>query len=43
MARDTRTLSLKILADIDDLKNKLNQADNAVETNSEKISAFGIL
>jgi hypothetical protein len=41
MARDTRTLSLKILADIDDLKNKLNQADNAVETNSEKISGFG--
>ena len=41
MAKDTRTLSLKILADIDDLKNKLNQADNAVETNSEKISAFG--
>jgi len=41
MARDTRTLSLKILADIDDLKNKLNQADNAVETNSQKISAFG--
>ncbi len=41
MARDTRTLSLKILADIDDLKNKLSQADNAVETNSEKISAFG--
>jgi len=26
VARDTRTLSLKILADIDDLKNKLNQA-----------------
>ena len=41
MARDTRTLSLKILADIDDLKNKLDQADNAVETNSQKISAFG--
>ena len=41
MARDTRTLSLKILADIDDLKNKLNQADNAVESNSEKIAAFG--
>jgi len=36
-----QNLSLKILADIDDLKNKLNQADNAVETNSEKISAFG--
>jgi hypothetical protein len=41
MARDTRTLSLKILADIDDLKKKLNDADNAVESNSEKISAFG--
>jgi len=41
MARDTRTLSLKILADIDDLKNKLNQADNAVESNSDKIAAFG--
>ena len=41
MARDTRTLSLKILADIDDLKNKLKQADNAVESNSEKIAAFG--
>jgi hypothetical protein len=41
MARDSRTLSLKILADIDDLKKKLDQADNAVETNSEKISAFG--
>jgi len=41
MAKDTRTLSLKILADIDDLKNKLNQADNAVESNSEKIAAFG--
>jgi hypothetical protein len=41
MARDSRTLSLKILADIDDLKNKLNQADSAVESNSEKISEFG--
>jgi len=41
MARDSRTLSLKILADIDDLKKKLDQADNAVETNSQKISAFG--
>ena len=41
MARDTRTLSLKILADIDDLKKKLNEADGAVESNSEKISAFG--
>ena len=41
MARDTRTLSLKILADIDDLKNKLDQADGAVQSNSEKVSAFG--
>jgi hypothetical protein len=41
MARDSRTLSLKILADIDDLKKKLDQADNAVETNSQKIAAFG--
>jgi hypothetical protein len=41
MARDSRTLSLKILADIDDLKKKLDQADNAVESNSQKISAFG--
>jgi hypothetical protein len=41
MARDNRTLSLKILADIDDLKKKLDQADNAVETNSQKIAAFG--
>jgi hypothetical protein len=41
MARDSRTLSLKILADIDDLKKKLDQADNAVESNSQKIAAFG--
>jgi len=41
MARDTRTLSLKILADIDDLKNKLDQADGKVQSNSEKIAAFG--
>ena len=41
MARDTRTLSLKILADIDDLKKKLDQADGAVQSNSEKVSAFG--
>jgi hypothetical protein len=41
MARDTRTLSLKILADIDDLKKKLDQADGAVQTNSQKIAEFG--
>jgi hypothetical protein len=40
MARDNRTLKLSILADIDDLKKKLDQADKAVETNSSKIGAF---
>jgi hypothetical protein len=41
MARDTRTLKLSILADVDDLKKKLGEADNAVESNSNKISEFG--
>lgn len=41
MARDTRTLSLKILADIDDLKKKLNEADGSVETSSSKIADYG--
>ena len=41
MARDTRTLSLKILADIDDLKKKLDEADGAVQTNGQKIAEFG--
>jgi hypothetical protein len=41
MARDTRTLKLSILADVDDLKKKLGDADNAVEQNSSKISEFG--
>jgi hypothetical protein len=41
MARDNRTLKLSILADVDDLKKKLGEADKAVETNSSKISAFG--
>ena len=40
MAKDNRTLKLSILADIDDLKKKLDQADKAVETNSSKIGAF---
>lgn len=40
MARDNRTLKLSILADIDDLKKKLDQADKAVETNSSKIGEF---
>jgi tetrahydromethanopterin S-methyltransferase subunit G len=41
MARDTRTLSLKILADIDDLKKKLDEADGKVQSNSQKIADFG--
>lgn len=41
MARDNRTLKLSILADIDDLKKKLAQADTAVETNSNKMAEFG--
>ena len=40
MAKDNRTLKLSILADIDDLKKKLDQADKAVETNSNKIGEF---
>ena len=41
MASDSRTLKLSILADVDDLKKKLGEADKAVETNADKISAFG--
>jgi len=41
MATGNRTLKLSILADIDDLKKKLDQADDAVSTNSSKISNFG--
>jgi hypothetical protein len=41
MATGNRTLKLSILADIDDLKKKLDQADNAVETNSNKMADFG--
>ena len=41
MARDNRTLKLSILADVDDLKKKLGEADKAVETNADKISDFG--
>jgi hypothetical protein len=41
MARDTRTLKLSILADVDDLKKKLGEADKAVEGNASKISEFG--
>ena len=37
----SRTLKLSILADVDDLKKKLGEADKAVEDNSSKISEFG--
>jgi hypothetical protein len=41
MARDNRTLKLSILADVDDLKKKLGEADKSVENNANKISEFG--
>jgi hypothetical protein len=41
MATGNRTLKLSILADVDDLKKKLGEADKVVETNSSKISEFG--
>jgi hypothetical protein len=41
MAGSNRTLKLSILADIDDLKKKLDQADSAVESNSNKMGDFG--
>jgi hypothetical protein len=41
MARDNRTLKLSILADIDDLKKKLDQADSTVQESSSKIGDFG--
>ena len=41
MATGTRTLKLSILADVDDLKKKLGEADKAVETNANKVSDFG--
>jgi hypothetical protein len=41
MATGNRTLKLSILADVDDLKKKLGEADKAVETNSNKIAEFG--
>jgi hypothetical protein len=41
MATGNRTLKLSILADVDDLKKKLGEADKAVESNASKISEFG--
>jgi hypothetical protein len=41
MASDNRTLKLSILADVDDLKKKLGDADKSVEINANKMSEFG--
>jgi len=41
MATGNRTLKLSILADVDDLKKKLGEADKAVEDNSNQIAEFG--
>jgi hypothetical protein len=41
MATGNRTLKLSILADVDDLKKKLGEADKVVEGNASKISEFG--
>ncbi len=41
MATGSRTLKLSILADVDDLKKKLGEADKAVADNSSKIAEFG--
>jgi hypothetical protein len=41
MATGNRTLKLSILADVDDLKKKLGEADKAVESNADKIADFG--
>jgi hypothetical protein len=41
MATGNRTLKLSILADVDDLKKKLGEADKAVENNATKIGEFG--
>jgi len=40
MATGNRTLKLSILADVDDLKKKLGEADKAVEQNSSRIGDF---
>jgi hypothetical protein len=41
VATGNRTLKLSILADVDDLKKKLGEADKAVEDNSNNLQAFG--
>jgi len=41
MATGNRTLKLSILADVDDLKKKLGEADKAIEDNSSRIGEFG--
>jgi len=41
MATGNRTLKLSILADVDDLKKKLDAVNNDVETSSNKLTKFG--
>jgi hypothetical protein len=40
MSIGSRTLKLSILADVDDLKNKLGQADDALKKNESKLGSF---
>ncbi len=41
MATGNRTLKLSILADVDELKKSLGEANNSVESSADKISEFG--
>jgi hypothetical protein len=41
MAKDSRALTLKLLADVDNFTKNLNKADNDVSTFGDKVSAFG--
>lgn len=41
MARDSRALTLKLLADIDNFTKNINKADNEVTTFGDKVTKFG--
>jgi hypothetical protein len=41
MATGNRTLKLSILADVDELKKSLGEANKSVESSADKISDFG--
>jgi len=41
MATGNRTLKLSILADVDELKKSLGDANKSVETSADKIADFG--